>query len=204
MKKKLLFLIFLLSASITCVAQWEIKGSYMGAINTIALLGDKLFIGTGDGIFISSDNGISWNKANNGMPQKNVATITVSGSTIVAGVYNSNIYISTDSGATWIEKNNESLYKSTANENRWATPYNGMINNAIITEIQMFNDILYATTWGAGVFVSYNSGEAWLPYNNNLPGKYIRCITRKENKLYAATDAGIYSAPIYQWRTATE
>lgn len=198
MKKKSLFLVFLLSASITCLAQWEINNSYVGAVNTIALLGDKFFIGTGDGVFISSDNGISWNKVNIGIPEKNVAAITVSGNTLIAAVNDNGIYISADSGTTWIEKNNDGMYKFTEKGNSWAVSCNGMINNATITEIQAYNGILYAATWGAGVFISYNSGESWLPYNNNLSAKYIRCITRKENRIYAATDTGIYSARLYQ------
>jgi len=52
------------------------------------------------GIFVSKDNGESWNHSDTGMTDHSVNVLYTDGSKLFAGT-NTNIFISTDTGATW-------------------------------------------------------------------------------------------------------
>lgn len=74
----------------------------------LAVLGTKIFAGafgflqqpsTG-GIFVSKDNGESWNHSDTGMTDHSVNVLYTDGSNLFAGT-NTNIFVSTDTGSTW-------------------------------------------------------------------------------------------------------
>src|SRR3990170_3994362 len=85
--------------------QWETNGPYGGVINAMAKSGSNLFAGTGNGVFVSSDDGQNWNVANAGIERKTVVSFAVNGSSIFAGINESGVYLSTNNGSTWTAKN---------------------------------------------------------------------------------------------------
>src|ERR1035437_8456477 len=68
-------------------SQWVTNGPYGGVINSLTTSGGKVFAGTGNGVFISSDNGQSWSIGNTGIDRKQVAAFAVNGSNLFAGIY---------------------------------------------------------------------------------------------------------------------
>lgn len=71
-------------------------------VNTVTVMGSKVFAGTnGGGVFVSSDNGTSWKAMNTGLASTQVNSFAVAGNTILAGTYGQGIYMSTNYGNTW-------------------------------------------------------------------------------------------------------
>src|SRR5436190_20634132 len=87
----------------TAHAQWEkMTESYSGSNWCFAINGSNLFAGTSAGIFLSSDNGISWKKANVGMPvATDVQALAIHGTNIFAGARNGGIFRSMNNGTSW-------------------------------------------------------------------------------------------------------
>ena len=87
--KKLLLLIFTVHCSlftVHCFGEWQqTNGPYGGVFNTIAVSGANVFAGTEFGMFLSTNNGTSWNVVSNGLPNINIASIAISGGNIFAG-----------------------------------------------------------------------------------------------------------------------
>ncbi|MCL4512257.1 MAG: T9SS type A sorting domain-containing protein [Bacteroidetes bacterium] len=83
------------------------------SVHSFAAKGSELFAGiSGDGVYVSSDAGITWSEANRGLPYPSDGdAITIVGdSSLVAGIGGSfvpgTIYRSTDDGASWTNVNN--------------------------------------------------------------------------------------------------
>lgn len=100
---RILFL-FILTTQFS-FAQWVTNGPYGGGINALATIGGKVFAGTGNGVFVSSDNGQNWNTAHTGIERKPVAALVHKENKLFAGVYDSGVYLSSNNGNTWMPKN---------------------------------------------------------------------------------------------------
>ncbi len=87
-------------------ASWVSKFNPGYTVNCFQTKGNTLFAGTqGGGIFITSDHGITWNSANNGLKSMNIMAFTVKGSAIYTGTDNG-LFKSIDNGGTWVEADN--------------------------------------------------------------------------------------------------
>ena len=87
-------------------AQWiQTNGPAGGFTNCFALSEANLFVGAYGGVFLSTNNGDSWNEVNNGLTKSPIYTIAVSGLNLFAGTA-SGIFISTNNGDDWIPANN--------------------------------------------------------------------------------------------------
>jgi hypothetical protein len=74
-------------------AQWvQTNGPYGGMIISFAVSGTNLFAGTGDGVFLSTDNGTSWTIVNNGLTSTNVSALAVSGTNLFAGTASAGVW----------------------------------------------------------------------------------------------------------------
>lgn len=106
MKKLVCVLIFLVTISFQVYAQWQLLNSPVLSVNDILILPDEtILIGTGNGLFISNDNFLSWDSTTitnnvNLIQKDNLGNIYAS---ILAGVDNPPGYLfrSTDLGLTW-------------------------------------------------------------------------------------------------------
>ena len=68
MMKKLLVLIFFAVSIATTDAQWKTNGPIGPTVSCLAANGSSIFAGTfNNGIFLSTDNGGTWNPVNNGL-----------------------------------------------------------------------------------------------------------------------------------------
>jgi photosystem II stability/assembly factor-like uncharacterized protein len=70
-------------------------------VYALAASGDNLFVGTGGGVFRSSDNGTSWRAAGSDLMNMIVTTLATRGSSLFAGTYGNGVFVSTDDGASW-------------------------------------------------------------------------------------------------------
>ena len=110
MKKLLLSLIILTTISLNAKAQWQrTSGPFGSTICSLAISGTNLFAGTlGGGVFLSTNNGVSWNAVNNGLPPyvfNCVLSLAVSGANIFIGTDNGGVFLSTNNGASWAAVN---------------------------------------------------------------------------------------------------
>lgn len=135
------------------------------AINSIAVIGNLIFIGTnGGGVFYSSDDGNNWTALNNGLSNSTINKLYINGSTLYAGVSTGLFKIDICN----LLKNTSSLFanssttilggdsvKLVANSN--GLNYQWFLNNTLISSSN--SNEFYAKTNGQyNVVISYSSG----------------------------------------------
>jgi photosystem II stability/assembly factor-like uncharacterized protein len=170
MKKLIILLLFI--AFNYSHAQWtEVNNGLYGAdVVSMAVQGDNFIICTKNpgGVYLSSNKGESWQKANNGLNNNIVNCLAINGNTIIAGTKADGVYISNDIGKNWIKK-------STG------------LTNLFIWCITVNGDDIYIGTQGAGLFVSKDDCENWTSINGNLNKPYIYSIVADKGKLFVGT-----------------
>ncbi len=129
---------------------WSATGKLPSRIVVrLATDGNTLFAGAG-GIFISNDDGATWNEADSGVTNRDIVALAASGSEIIAGTFQypnyppestGGIFISEDMGAHWILSNS------------------GLTNDDI-GALYSYNSELFAGT-DQGLFLSTDSGQTW-------------------------------------------
>jgi hypothetical protein len=108
------------------------------------------------------------------LPVTDVFSVWVKGDTITAGV-DTAAYVSTNGGATW---------------KRSAKVTTGVTS---VEVVRVHKGRLYAGTIGQGMFVSLDSGDTWLPFNQGLTGGianshlFIKDLLVRGDSLFAAT-----------------
>lgn len=197
---------------------WEIINTGINTLNSLHVtsivnVNDDMYLGTGNGIYKSTNNGDSWNFIFN--PGLDISThaLDYDNGVLVTGASGIGIYISKDFGVTWtlvsttgistnvnyksIEINGNTIIVSTNNSeifisnNLGASWNNRSIPGGISTasDIQLNNNQLYAAT-NRGLFVSDNLGLNWRLYHADI--KSISNIVIDGDKIYAATNTGVY------------
>jgi hypothetical protein len=144
---------------------------------------------TGNGVFVSSDNGASWTQVNSGLRNLSVLCLAVSpngadGSNLFAGTNGlTGVFISTDNGTSW-------------------TPADAGLPNAIVQCLAVNPNgtggtKLFAGVYGEGVFLSTNNGTSWTKVNSGLQNTYIHSLAVNPSgtggtKLFAGTYNGVF------------
>ncbi len=166
-------------------------------INAFAVVGERIFIGTGGGgdsggVFFSTNSGTSWSLLNNGLPNNvYITSLAVSGTNIFAGTLMGGVYLSTNNGKNWSQVNNGlptnswilslvandtmifagtqvGVFLSTNNGTNWTQVNNGL-TNSYVNSLALSGKNIFAGTSGDGVYLSQNNGISWLQVNNGLP-----------------------------------
>jgi photosystem II stability/assembly factor-like uncharacterized protein len=164
------------------------------------------------GVWISSDNGNSWNKYSNGLNGQSLMQLRIDsyGNFYVRDNY-FKIFKSTDQGNNWLLLSSMSqsvytietdingnifisisggIYKSSDMGNYWTKVYDNT-NNPMITMIYAQNNYIYAIHfYKLGVIFSSNSGTTW--QNIGPSNKYLNYIISTNNTIYIATEIGQY------------
>ncbi len=138
-------------------------------INTIAVNGLNIFLGTYNGIFRSTDGGLSWSGVNG--PSSIVNSFTFSDSTTFAGSY-FGVYRSTNNGDTW--------------EILSAGP------NTNIMALTAYEQKIIAGTYDQGIFISTDLGNTWISMNQGLIDKHILSLAIKDSIIFAGTNIGMF------------
>ncbi len=129
-------LTFALSAAPDARGQWVCTNwPYDSIIKSLAVSDSTLFAGTnGDGVFLSTDNGLSWSKAIVGITEfGSINAIGVNGTNIFAGSQDEGVFLSTDNGASWTTSNNA-------------------LSGSFTTAFAVIDTNIFAGTYGGGVF----------------------------------------------------
>ncbi|MCF8259581.1 MAG: choice-of-anchor A family protein [Melioribacteraceae bacterium] len=145
-----------------------------------------------------------------------LSVVTDKDENTLAGTWGGKISRSTDAGANWNE-----IYSDTSSDFIWdivvdgssifAATENGVIlskNNGVdwttaglddfdIRALLKFENVLYAGTWGAGLFTSDDDGESWDEFNKGFETNVFHDLNVDGNDIiYAATFGdGIYKLP---------
>jgi hypothetical protein len=169
MKKLLHSIVAFICFSQGISAQWQPTTGIYGADVRCSIVKDSIiFIGTGNGVYASSNNGQTWTNASNGLSKDYVYSLALSGTNIYAGT-GYGVFLSSDNGQNWTPANN------------------GLINLNVSTLI-VNNGKMYAAT-GQGVFISTDNGANWS--NNNSITSAVLSLTANGNFLFAATWDGV-------------
>ncbi len=139
------------------------------SVKTITENATKMFAGTDEGVYESSDNGFTWVPCNPAATAFNTQVLVVNGDVMFAA-NGTGIKRSTDAGITWADKNNGL----------------GSLN----VKSMVFSDdrsTLYAGT-GTGIYKTTDNGENWTSYNAGYPGvaPNATSLLVSDNYLYTA------------------
>ncbi len=177
--RKLAVIIFL---TILCSCNRQTKNSNEGESesDSILLAVPANQIKETDGIvYFSGDNGLTWKNKSEGLPQKTtlgVGAIAVSDSLLGIATKENGVYLFDFNHERWIN-----------------IPTDKKIIENNPGTLTFFKRQIYIGTQSGGVFSSANRGKSWTNLNKGLANPTIRKLVQIDNRLYAGTDAGLYS-----------
>jgi len=218
MKRYLFLTSFLLISCITTrsFAQWIQVGSFGGVVVSSIVVNDgRLFVGTGgNGVFVSNNNGTTWNPA--GLSGYSVTSLAATDTFLFAGTNSipGDIFRSSNSGSTWVPSGLTNIYFQCFLVNSSAIfagtlfTYPGVYRttdngwNWTRVDIDLPCDVralanedtsfLFAGTY-LGVFLSTNGGRNWTTVNTGLSSLSVTALAIKDSLLFAGTsDAGVF------------
>lgn len=187
----IIFFVFLIEflAYSTAMAQlpgvWESFGPSLKAPQITILLADPanpelIYAGTKEnGVFRSTDFGLSWRQANIPMTDKWVSAMVSVGEKLYASTIDDGVFYSIDKGVNWTQANKP------------------LHDKAVIAMINV-GDTLYVGTGYSngdehGVFYSTDDGVNWTQANEPMNDKYVLTLLSVDGVLYAGTiENGIY------------
>jgi hypothetical protein len=153
------------------------KGINCTAVNTLTIGGTDIFAGGATGVFLSTDNGASWNLS--GLRNVVVVSLFVAsnktfGTRVFAGTQNGS-FVSADAGASW---DSTGLQYNTTGFASIADETGGMC--------------IFANTWSNGVFRSTDEGSTWKAVNNGLPITSTYGLCSCGTDLFVSTGERVY------------
>ncbi len=186
-------------------SQWvQAPGPPGGTINAFTSAGSNLYAGVyGTGVYISTNNGVSWNAVNSGLPQYYyIYALCSIGSNVFAGIYNGGVYLSTNNGGSWQPVNNgltnlyvfsvysagSNVYAGTqagpflsTNTGQSWTQINSGIGTLTVNCFTSYGSFIFAGTSGNGVYISSNNGTSWTPINSGLTSSQVSSLINYPN-----------------------
>ncbi len=203
------FIVFPFAAFAT-TDQWTTvtpSGTTGYSFNTIAAMGDYVYLGTDHGVYKSTDAGLNWTQVNTGLTNQSVNTIAIG---VVydggGGVYtvdtNTPVFVGTAAG----------LFKSTLGTTAWTSSATGLTDtNVKDIEIDQYEATqgafthMYAST-PSGVFRSDDTGSSWTLKNTGMSGAPTKLVSDFGNGLlYSLTATNkIFSTPMFSFSGVDE
>ncbi len=208
-------------------ANWTLlHHSLTGPTNAISVNPSNLWVyaGTTEGVFRSSDGGVSWTPSNGTSLLYYVQTLAIdpqTPATLYAGTIGGTVYKSTDSGGTWTAAvlpsyptvntivvdpttpanlyagSSGGLYKSSNSGTTWTSlglPAGSIVNALAIDPST--SATVYAGT-NAGLYKSTDSGSTWNKLGAGLDNLTIKALVidpQNTTAIFAGTSAGIYKS----------
>jgi ligand-binding sensor domain-containing protein len=161
-------------------AQWVQTGEPSGSVTRVlTAMGGALYAGTDDGVFLSVNNGNTWEASNAGLAKDTVVSFAVSNGTLFAGTLHSGAFASAGSAGSWTAAN-QGLPKDPLDTNYYVQ----------ITDLAAAGGDLYAGTFHAGVFTLRNGGLSWTPASTGLGDPDVYSLAVSGNDLFAGTGPG--------------
>lgn len=188
-------------------------------ITKILKYGSYLYAGTrSNGVFLSSDNGISWNSRSNGLYfGESISSLTKSDLNLYAALNFGGVFKSSNNGFNWVVAGNGNQYPflntievfgsnifaggsysgaliRSTNEGLFWTEVNNGLNNVSVLALASLDTYIFTGTNGNGVFRSSDNGNTWISVNNGLP---IDIVVTSMGVLDTCIFAGTYGNGIY-------
>jgi photosystem II stability/assembly factor-like uncharacterized protein len=180
---------------------------------------NNIYVGTGTGVYRSTDNGENWTWI---FQVRQVDAIAFNDSGHIFLGTDWRVYRSTDNGTTWIELpmgggglglgtrtvavapngyvfvglegENSGILRSTNNGDSWTYSYPQTVKIKP-SSTPFFDDYnyIYFPTNGMGILFSSDYGDSWTEFNDGLGNKNVRAVTKTLNQfLFAGGDYGIF------------
>lgn len=187
-----------------------------GEISITINSNDDVFAGTnGDGVYRSTDNGLTWIQIINGLTNLYVYSLAAhQNDDIYAGLY-IDVCKTTDNGNTWSPTNLSAtfvqtldinstgvifaganllgIYKSTDNGTSWIICNNGLTTANIFRLSISPNDDIYLGTVNGGAFRSTDEGNSWMQIG--LTGYQVQCFAfTPSGEVFAGTNDGVFKS----------
>lgn len=186
-------------------------------VHSIFVSGTKLFAGTGDGIYSSTNNGNNWKIVSSGLPSgTQVTSFAMIGSNLFAGT-SVGVILSTNTGTTWKVVSNgltnlnvECLLASSSNlfagtDNGVAlstdsganwTPVTNGLTDTITRTLAVIDNAIFVGTYAwpdtGSAFRSTDNGSNWTKVSNGLQPAEVRALVVSGTNLFAGIDSGVY------------
>lgn len=158
-----------------------------------------LYIAPSNGVFISSDSGITWNAINSGLPGTYVRAIAFDGSKLFTGIHS---YV-TETNSGRILKG-EGVFTSSNNGITWQCKNTGLENTSIKSFLAS-GSIIFATTDNSGLYFFESIMDRWVSINNGLPYSVEYSIALNETDLFAMiNNTGIWKRSLNEITTEVE
>jgi len=159
-------------------------------VRDLVMLDQRLFAGTGAGLYISDDYGESWTLT--GMAQQEVWQIrSGEGAVVYAGTQPAGLYRSEDAGTSWREVES---FTSIPEAKQWCIPVKPALPGrarALVVDAQN-PDRMWVGVEVGGIMNTVDGGESW---QLNLPGEnpdlhMMHAHPKKSGVLFASTGYG--------------
>jgi len=157
-----------------------------------------IFVGTGIGVYKSTDGGDNWSPINTFLTNTDIKSLAVSPNfvtddTIFAGTNGGSLFKSISRGASWFPANaglNSSINDLAVSPNYDNSGTNGTASKTI-----------FAST-SAGVFISNNGGTNWTAINTGLPQPTTSLAISPGLSSSKTVFAGTVNAGVYSYTTS--
>jgi hypothetical protein len=126
-----------------------------------------------EGLFLSTNQGQTWDSINDGLATLSINSIVGIGSTLFVGT-SVGVYSSTNNGSSW-------------------SPANSGLTNRNISSFAASEGFLFAGT-DSGAFLTSDSGKNWIPANQGLASKISALAIGRY--LFAGTSSGVWRWPL--------
>lgn len=148
--------------------QWIKPGNVnLELVMSFTVFGNDIFAGTGNGVYKSTDYGVTWTQTS--LNNRDVESLAIRENYLFAGTYVFGIYKSTDNGNTWIQTS--------------------LTNNTVLTLLVKENYIFAGTKY-SGVYKSTDNGDTWVQTSPNY--SYVNSLAVNGNNIFAGASTGVY------------
>jgi photosystem II stability/assembly factor-like uncharacterized protein len=191
------------------------------AAYSITILRNILYAGTGNGVYVSNNDGSFWSLS--GYPSISMGkinSIKLKANNIYAGI-SGNIYCIIDKGSemnnTTFDRpfeipaiaynedylfavtNGGGVFRANIDGIGW-DDYNDGLKNLNLTSLAVSGETVIVGTWGSGIFYSTDNGGEWFIINDGLEDLNIKSLFINGGSVFAGTEKGkIYKRDLNQF-----
>ncbi|HMQ70038.1 MAG TPA: T9SS type A sorting domain-containing protein [Ignavibacteria bacterium] len=193
----------------------RINGLTELSVNIIKSFKGKLYTGTSNGLFFSTDDGNNWTLISQTLQHNIINDVEVRGETIYVATSFGGVYKSSNHGNDWVnisskifntnpivlKLNDDKLFASfqgiglfctTNNGINWTYINQGLPSNPIIISISTRGEMMFVGSFGEGIYRSTDNGNNWNEINNGIIATTILSMENINNRLIVGTNRGVY------------
>ncbi len=172
----------------------------------------KIYAGTSNGVYVTTDQGLTVTRVSNGLGAGNVTRIVALNNKLYASVAGAGVFGSDNGGQNWMAVNNNLtslnvldllghgnvLFAATSDKGllrsiegqSWSAVNNGL-PPGIIFSLAASGNTLLAAVWGQGIYRSTDNGETWTKSAIGLSPPGIFTLYASGANVYASGDLNV-------------